>query len=65
MVTVNRMLAENGTGTAEMELKGLSTDAKPTKKFSGKKIGVNSVFLELDTEDLYYFTGSVWAKAGG
>jgi len=65
MVTVNGMIAEAGTSTAEMELKGLSTDSKPTGAFSGKTVGINSLFLELDTGDLYYFTGSTWAKVGG
>ena len=65
MVTVNSMIAEANTSTAEMELKGLSTDTKPTGEFSGKTVGVNSMFLELDTGDLYYFTGSSWAKVGG
>ena len=64
MITVNSMLGEN-SGTAEMELKGLSADTKPTNTFSGKKIGVNSLFLELDTGDVYYFTGGAWAKIGG
>lgn len=41
------------------EFKGLSTDAKPTD------CGANSLFLELDTGDFYYFTGAAWAKVGG
>ncbi len=64
MVTVNKKIALN-TGTATFELLGLSTDTKPTGKFSGCKVGVNSVFLELDTGNLYYFTGGAWEKAGG
>ena len=41
------------------EFKGLSTDEKPTD------CGVNSLFLELDTGDFYYFNGETWAKVGG
>ena len=26
---------------------------------------VNTIFEELDTGDMYYFTGEVWAKVGG
>lgn len=63
-ITVNSMIGEN-TGTAEFELKGLSTDTKPTGEVNGKKVGVNSLFLELDTGDVYYFTGSAWTKIGG
>ncbi len=64
MVTVNNKTANN-TGTAAFELLGLSTDTKPTGKFSGYTVGENSVYLELDTGDLYYFTGGAWAKVGG
>ena len=64
MVTVNGMLGEN-TSTAEFEFKGLSTDAKPTGTVNGKKVGVNSLFIELNTGDVYYYTGSAWAKVGG
>ena len=41
-----------------VELMGLSTDAKPTD------VSVNSLFIELNTGDIYYFDGSVWAKVG-
>lgn len=41
------------------EFSGLSTDSKPTD------CGVNSLFLELNTGDVYYFTGAAWAKVGG
>lgn len=44
---------------AEYEYKGLSTDAKPTD------CAVNSLFLELDTGDFYYFDGEEWQKIGG
>jgi hypothetical protein len=43
----------------EYEYKGLSTDEKPTD------CGVNSIFLELDTGNFYYFDGETWAKIGG
>lgn len=43
----------------ENEYKGLSTDQKPTD------CAVNSLFLELDTGDFYYFNGSAWQKVGG
>lgn len=43
----------------EYEFKGLSTDDKPTD------CKVNSLFLELNTGNVYYFTGEEWAKVGG
>ena len=55
MVTRN----DNRQGN-EFEYKGLSTNTKPTEN-----VGVNSIFLELDTGDFYYFTGETWAKIGG
>ena len=47
-------------GTDYVELEGISDDNKPTEG-----IGVNSKFYELDTNDVYYFTGETWAKVGG
>jgi len=47
-------------GTDYVELEGLSTDTKPEEK-----IGVNSKFYELDTNDTYYFDGEAWQKVGG
>ena len=38
---------------------GLSTDEKPTA------VPVNTLFLELDTGDIYYFDGEDWQKVGG
>lgn len=38
---------------------GLSTDTKPTT------CDANSLFLELDTGDFYYFDGTAWQKVGG
>lgn len=55
MITDN--LANN---TAYKEYKGESTDTKPTEN-----VGVNSLFLELDTGDFYYFDGEEWQKIGG
>ena len=63
MVTVNNKTANN-TGTAAFELLGLSTDTKPTGTFSGYRVGENSVFLELDTGDLFYFTKGEWIRIG-
>ena len=43
----------------DLEFKGLSTDQKPLN------CGANSLFLELDTGDFYYFDGTTWHKVGG
>lgn len=51
------MITKNGQ-TAD--LIGLSTDVKPTED-----VATNTLFLELDTGDFYYFNGTTWAKVGG
>lgn len=37
-----------------VELRGLSTDEKPTE-WDGKKIDNGSAFIEIDTKDIYFF----------
>ena len=54
MVTINDCRPGN-----DHDYKGLSTDTKPTR------CAVNSLFLELDTGDIYYFDGENWQKVGG
>ena len=39
-----------------VELRGLSTDEKPTK-VANKDIDNGSVFIEIDTQDIYFFDG--------
>ena len=42
------------------EFSGLSTDSsKPTEG-----VAVNSLFLELDTNKVYYFDGTEWKEIG-
>ena len=54
MISINNCLQYG-----EYEFKGLSTDEKPID------CAVNSLFLELDTGDFYYFNGESWQKVGG
>ena len=42
------------------DYRGLSTEDKPT----GDWVEVNSIFLELDTGNFYYFDGTEWKKLG-
>lgn len=55
-------LFDKTTGTADghKEFIGLSTDSKPTTG-----VPTNSLFFELNTGDMYYYTGAAWAKVGG
>lgn len=50
------MITLNG---ANANLMGLSTDSKPDVA------EVNTLFLELDTGDLYFYNGTEWQKVGG
>ena len=45
--------------TATNDLMGLSSDTKPTTD-----IYPNTLFLELDTNTFYYFSGSQWVVVG-
>lgn len=62
-VTVNAQRHIIGTSLLDYDLKGLSTDTKPTT-VNGEPIAVNSIFFELNTGDFYYFDGENWAKVG-
>lgn len=44
---------------ANGNLCGLSTDTKPADA------AINTLFLELDTCEFYYFDGENWQKVGG
>lgn len=64
MITVNSAVKfSDRKQPNDMELKGLSTDVKPTT-INGNRVGVNSLFLELDTLKVYYFDGQTWKEAG-
>lgn len=46
----------NGTETKlALELRGLSTDTKPTDYFAGYAVRNGSIFVEIDTAKLYMF----------
>ena len=54
-----KMISNNNCKSMyEYDYKGLSTDKKPMG------CGVNSLFIELDTGDFYYFNGVSWEKFG-
>lgn len=45
----------NGSLLHILELRGLSTDEKPTEKIKEKYIDNGSVFIEIDTGNVYLF----------
>lgn len=54
MITRNRYNLQGDTC-----YQGLSTEEKPTDN-----VPINSLFLELDTGDFYYFDETEWKKVG-
>ena len=52
----------NGKTMVILELRGLSTDEKPSDKIKEKNIDNGSVFIEIDTGDVYLFDleGETW-----
>lgn len=50
MITISNIKNFTAGDAMDYDFKGLSTDTKPTES-----VGVNSMFLELDTGDFYYF----------
>lgn len=60
IASIKRQTACNEGTTSDYDFKGLSTDTKPTEN-----VGCNSLFLELDTGDFYYFNGKTWNMVGG
>ena len=61
---ITNMGNQNGIYGNRFDFMGLSTDTKPTNS-EQFPMDTNSLFLELDTGDVYYFTGYAWAKVGG
>ena len=63
-MAITNMGYPNGYKGARFDYMGLSSDTKPTNT-EDHPMEVNSLFLELDTGDVYYYTGESWAKVGG
>lgn len=61
-----RIKTENlSSNVIHIEAAGLSTDSKPlAAKFSGKTLATGSLFLEVDTGDVYAYDedGDQWNK---
>lgn len=45
---------QHSAASDDIELRGLSTDTKPTT-WNGRPIGNGSVFFEIDTQTAYFF----------
>ena len=51
---INKKIQGNSKGESIVELRGLSTDTKPTT-IGEDKVGNGSVFIEIDTQKMYFF----------
>lgn len=60
----NNSITRRGGETKEIELRGLSTDTKPTQ-LDNKDIVNGTAFIEIDTQKLYFFdeTSKTWKEA--
>lgn len=51
---INSKSTESGDELSSFELRGLSTDEKPTE-ISGKKVDNGSIFIEMDTQKIFFY----------
>ena len=63
MITIYKIVTAPTGGTV-LEMRGLSTDEKPTETISGYGVGNGSTIYEIDTGKLYMFNGtsSAWVE---
>jgi len=54
IIKTNNIRTENGVEKKEIELRGKSTDPKPTEGIEN-----GTVFIEIDTETIYFFDADV------
>jgi hypothetical protein len=63
MITVQGQ--DNMFDSISFEFRGLSTDTKPTTTYGGSNIANGSVFIEMDTEDIYFYDKASSTWVGG
>lgn len=68
MISISEMKASSKESNYYIgEIRGLSTDEKPTETVSGKTISNGCVFIELDTSKIYFYDAEnkEWLEFGG
>lgn len=66
MITIeNQHNVGDRIGKISFELRGLSTDTKPTGTFGGASIANGSVFIEMDTQTVLFYDEANTAWVGG
>lgn len=70
MITVQKQELLEGDSKERLnsvcfELRGLSTDDKPVGNINGTKIANGSVFIEIDTQEIYLYDESSSSWIGG
>ena len=53
-IRTNKNVSENEGEFVTVEMRGLSTDTKPTE-FDGRNIDNGSIFVEIDTGSIYFY----------
>lgn len=64
MITVYKTTTSPTDGAAIFELRGLSTDTKPTDEYIGFTVGNGSTYYEINTGKLFMFNAeaSTWIE---
>lgn len=55
MITIYDQKYTNDISTVQVEMRGLSTDTKPTETTDGSPIGNGSTFIEIDTGKIFFY----------
>lgn len=58
MISIIKKDVVNGKGEFIGELRGLSTELSGLTTFEGKDIGNGSVYICIDTQEVYFFDGA-------
>ena len=64
MITIYKATTSLADRVPILELRGKSTDTKPTDMICGYKVGNGSTFFEIDTGEVFVFDGEAlsWVK---
>lgn len=67
MITIYEQKYTKNIDTVQVEMRGLSTDEKPTETTGGATIGNGSTFIEIDTGKLFFYDleNQQWLEVGG
>lgn len=66
MITIrNQEKVQDRLDMTMLELRGLSTDEKPINKYKTLNIANGSIFIEMDTEEIFFYDEQTSVWVGG